>query len=252
MVQFKAHGSNSLHITGQLLVRPWLSDDADTSIRVTVAGATLPATPAASSKKRAAAEQKEEKPSKKQRRAEETAKKEQEQAAAKKKEEEAAAAAAVKQEKADKKAAAAAAKLQKQKKQQQQEEEEKRLKQAALKKEKEKAQASKPEPFIQSRKFTGKKKGAEEQARYCTAADTTARAAPALLPLAFACCAWCSALYLYSLEVWGGFLGSEDKPTTTINSLNQGVSLAGLALLNSAKRDGDVSTHTYPKSESDP
>ena len=55
MVQFKAHGGNAVHVTGQVLVRPWLSEDADSSVRVTVSGATLPATPAASSKKRAAA-----------------------------------------------------------------------------------------------------------------------------------------------------------------------------------------------------
>jgi hypothetical protein len=163
IVQFKAHGGNTVHITGQVLVRPWLSEDADASVRVTVSGATLPATPAASSKKRAAAaDQKdsaaEQKQAKKQRLAEEASQREQMKAA---KEAEAAAAAAAAQAKAEKKAAAE--KLQRKKEKLAAEEEKQAaVKAVAEKKEKQKAAAAakaKPEPFIQSRKFTGAKKG---------------------------------------------------------------------------------------------
>lgn len=155
MVEFKAHGGNAVHVTGQLLVRPWVSDDANTEVRVSVSGATLPATPAPSSKKRAAADQRdsatEQKQAKKQRRAEE---------ASRQAEEEAKAAEAVGQQKAEKKAAAE--RLRK-KKEQQAAAEEKQAALKAAKKEKEKAAAAaakaKPEPFIQSRKFTGRKKG---------------------------------------------------------------------------------------------
>ena len=163
MVQFKAHGGNAVHVTGQVLMRPWVSEDADARVRVTVSGATLPATPAASSKKRAAADQKdstaEQTQAKKQRRAEEASKREQSQAEA----EEAKAAAAAEKQKA-------AEKLRRKKEQQAAEEAKEASQAAAAKKEKEKekrkaeaAAKAVPDPFIQSRKFTGAKKGKSRQ-----------------------------------------------------------------------------------------
>jgi hypothetical protein len=167
MVQFKAHGGNAVHVTGQVLMRPWVSEDADARVRVTVSGATLPATPAASSKKRAAADQKdstaEQTQAKKQRRAEEASKREQSQAEA----EEAKAAAAAEKQKA-------AEKLRRKKEQQAAEEAKEASQAAAAKKEKEKekekekrkaeaAAKAAPQPFIQSRKFTGAKKGKSRQ-----------------------------------------------------------------------------------------
>ena len=129
MVQFKAVGGNAVHVTGQLLVRPWVSEEADASVQVTVSGATLPATPAATSKKRAVADQTDNaadrKRAKKQQRAEEASRRERAEAEEK---EAKAAAVASEREKAEK--ARAVEKLRRKKEQQAAEEE----KQAALKK----------------------------------------------------------------------------------------------------------------------